>query len=112
MNPFIYSALAVLCVCSIATRSFRGGGGGDSSADFLNAIPLVSIWTIAACMLSSIGLASRTRAGMASAGLVLGACAIACVACVIFLMISSERRSQERRAKRVATGSTRPTEDE
>ena len=95
MNPFIYSALAVLCVCSIATRSFRGGGGGDSSADFLNAIPLVSIWTIAACMLSSIGLASRTRAGMASAGLVLGACAIACVWCIWASSASSSERFEE-----------------
>jgi hypothetical protein len=80
MNPLVYYALAVLCLCSIMTRRvWRTSDGGDTSTAFLYAIPLVSIWTIAASALASIGLASRTRAGMAFAGLVSGASAIACV---------------------------------
>ena len=88
MNPFIYPALMVLCVGSIMTRQLDSGG-------------TPSVWAIAACMLASIGLAATTGTGTRGA-IVTTVLLAACVACVIFLWSSSEKRSRERRLRRAA----------
>ena len=81
MNPLVYYALAVLCLCSIMTRRvWRASDGGDSSTAFLYAPVVASVWTIAACMLASIGLAAKKGTAVATiATVLLVACAIACV---------------------------------
>jgi hypothetical protein len=88
MNPFLYPALIVLCLFGMLI--IRDGPGG-----------LAPLAGITACMLSSIGLAATTGTGTRGA-VVTTVLMIACVACVIFLGISSEKRSRERRLRMYA----------
>jgi hypothetical protein len=66
MNPFIFPALMVLCVCSVLTERILSSAGLDQTGivGALFAIPMTAtVWTIAACMLASIGLGATTGTG-------------------------------------------------
>jgi hypothetical protein len=96
MNPFIYPALIVLCLCGLSTA-----GALALLGDLHGFAPLLiaPVWITAGWMLAAIALASLTGTG-ARGAVVTTVLMIACVACVIFLAKSSEKRSQERRLKR------------
>ena len=77
MNPFLYSALIILCLCGTSTVPLlisyrRDRGLPMAGLEFLLIYP---IWAVSACMLAAIALASRTGTGVGLAlvgGLVLG----------------------------------------
>lgn len=98
MNPFVYPALIVLCLCGTSTVLLNKKGEETRGLEGLGKFLTASVWTIATCMLASIGLAATTKTGGRGA-IVTTVLLIACV-CVIFLAKSSEKRSQERRLKR------------
>ena len=84
MNPFIYPALLVLCVCSVATRQIRRRPGDTGSAPGGTGPAITaSVWAIAACALASVGLAATTRTGNPGA-IVTSAVLIACLTCMAY----------------------------
>lgn len=70
MNPFVYPALIVLCLCGTSTVPLVVG---DKSG--FESLILHPVWIVSACMLAAIALASQTGTGVGPAlvgGLVLG----------------------------------------
>lgn len=81
MNPFLYPALLVLCVCSIATRKIRQPG--DAAQRGTGPAVTMSVWAIAACMLASVGMAATTGTGNAGA-IVTSAVLVAFLTCLAY----------------------------
>lgn len=95
MNPFLYPALIVLCLCGMSTVPLlisyrRDRGLPMAGLEFLIIYP---VWTVSACMLAAIALASQTGTGVWPAlvgGLVLG---LASVVAMYVRLTSVKRRS-------------------
>ena len=97
MNPFIFPALIVLCVCSVLTAWIARTAESDRNgigAVFAISVT-ASVWTIAACMLASIGLGATTRTG-ARGAIVTTVVSTVLVAYVIYRL---RKESEEMRRK-------------